>query len=322
MTLARRPVLRLLAATAALAASTGAFAQNDYPNKPVKVVVPFAAGGPADNYARFIAQRLGDSFKQPFVVDNKPGAGSVIGTDLVAKSPADGYTLLLMSNTHTVNETLIPNKPFRLMSDFVGVAPINSSDLLLVVHPSVQARTLPELIALAKSRPGKMNYASSGNGTPYHMAGELFKHLAGVDIVHVPYKGSSGARTDVMGGQVDMMFDAVTTMVPVAREGKVRALATTGLTRTSDLPTVAETVPNYEATIWLGLMAPKGTPQAVVDKLNAEVRKIVAQPETKAAWTKQGATPMSMNPAEFADYLNKDIAKWGAIVKASGIKPE
>ncbi len=322
MTLARRPVLRLLAAAAALAVATGAFAQSDYPNRPVKVIVPFAAGGPADNYARFIAQRLGDSLKQPFVVDNKPGAGSVIGTDLVAKSPADGYTLLLMSNTHTVNETLIPNKPFRLMSDFVGVAPINSSDLLLVVHPSVQARTLPELIALAKSRPGKMNYASSGNGTPYHMAGELFKHLAGVDIVHVPYKGSSGARTDVMGGQVDMMFDAVTTMVPVAREGKVRALATTGLTRTSDLPTVAETVPNYEATIWLGLMAPKGTPQAVVDKLNAEVRKIVAQPETKAAWTKQGATPMSMNPAEFADYLNKDIAKWGAIVKASGIKPE
>ena len=322
MTFTRRPVLRLLAAAVALTATTGALAQSDYPNRAVKVIVPFAAGGPADNYARFIAQRLGDSLKQPFVVDNKPGAGSVIGTDLVAKSPADGYTLLLMSNTHTVNETLIPNKPFKLMSDFVGVAPINSSDLLLVVHPSVPARTLPELIALAKSRPGKMNYASSGNGTPYHMAGELFKHLAGVDIVHVPYKGSSGARTDVMGGQVDMMFDAVTTMVPVAKEGKVRALATTGLARTSDLPTVAETVPNYEATIWLGLMAPKGTPQAVVDKLNAEVRRIVAQPDTKAAWTKQGATPMSMNPAQFAEYLNKDIAKWGAIVKASGIKPE
>ena len=322
MTLARRPVLRLLAAAAALAAATGAFAQSDFPNKPVKVIVPFAAGGPADNYARFIAQRLGDALKQPFVVDNKPGAGSVIGTDLVAKSPADGYTLLLMSNTHTVNETLIPNKPFKLMADFVGVAPINSSDLMLVVHPSVAAKTLPELIALAKSKPGKMNYASSGNGTPYHMAGELFKHLAGVDIVHVPYKGSSGARTDVMGGQVDMMFDAVTTMAPVAKDGKVRALATTGPARTGDLPTVAETVPNYEATIWLGLMAPKGTPQAIVDKLNAEVRKIVAQPDTKAAWTKQGATPMSMNPSEFTAYLNKDIEKWGAIVKASGIKPE
>jgi tripartite-type tricarboxylate transporter receptor subunit TctC len=322
MTFTRRPVLRLLAAAVALTATTGAFAQSDYPNRAVKVIVPFAAGGPADNYARFIAQRLGDALKQPFVVDNKPGAGSVIGTDLVAKSPADGYTLLLMSNTHTVNETLIPNKPFKLMADFVGVAPINSSDLMLVVHPSVAAKTLPELIALAKSKPGKMNYASSGNGTPYHMAGELFKHLAGVDIVHVPYKGSSGARTDVMGGQVDMMFDAVTTMAPVAKDGKVRALATTGPARTGDLPTVAETVPNYEATIWLGLMAPKGTPQAIVDKLNAEVRKIVAQPDTKAAWTKQGATPMSMNPSEFTAYLNKDIEKWGAIVKASGIKPE
>jgi len=322
MTFTRRPVLRLLAAAVALTATTGALAQSDYPNRAVKVIVPFAAGGPADNYARFIAQRLGDALKQPFVVDNKPGAGSVIGTDLVAKSPADGYTLLLMSNTHTVNETLIPNKPFKLMADFVGVAPINSSDLMLVVHPSVAAKTLPELIALAKSKPGKMNYASSGNGTPYHMAGELFKHLAGVDIVHVPYKGSSGARTDVMGGQVDMMFDAVTTMAPVAKDGKVRALATTGPARTGDLPTVAETVPNYEATIWLGLMAPKGTPQAIVDKLNAEVRKIVAQPDTKAAWTKQGATPMSMNPSEFTAYLNKDIEKWGAIVKASGIKPE
>ena len=322
MTFTRRPVLRLLAAAVALTATTGAFAQSDYPNRAVKVIVPFAAGGPADNYARFIAQRLGDALKQPFVVDNKPGAGSVIGTDLVAKSPADGYTLLLMSNTHTVNETLIPNKPFKLMADFVGVAPINSSDLMLVVHPSVAAKTLPELIALAKAKPGKMNYASSGNGTPYHMAGELFKHLAGVDIVHVPYKGSSGARTDVMGGQVDMMFDAVTTMAPVAKDGKVRALATTGPARTGDLPTVAETVPNYEATIWLGLMAPKGTPQAIVDKLNAEVRKIVAQPDTKAAWTKQGATPMSMNPSEFTAYLNKDIEKWGAIVKASGIKPE
>jgi tripartite-type tricarboxylate transporter receptor subunit TctC len=322
MRFARRPVLRLLAAVFATAAAAGAFAQSDYPNRPVKIIVPFAAGGPADNFARVIAQHLGDSLKQAFVVEDRPGAGSVIGTDAVAKSPADGYTLLLMSNTHTVNETLIPNKPFKLMTDFVGVAPINSSDLMLVVHPSVPAKTLPELIALARSKPGKMNYASSGNGTPYHMAGELFKHLAGVDLVHVPYKGSSGARTDVMGGQVDMMFDAVTTMAPVAKEGKVRALATTGLTRSSDLPTVAETVPNYEATIWLGLMAPKGTPQAIVDKLNAEVRKIVAQPDVKAAWVKQGAAPMSMTPSEFTAYLNKDIAKWATIVKASGIKPE
>ena len=322
MTIARRPALRLLIAAVAAAATAGAFAQSDYPNRPVKIIVPFAAGGPADNYARFIAQRLGDALKQPFVVEDKPGAGSVIGTDAVAKAPADGYTLLMMSNTHTVNETLVTNKPFKLMTDFVGVAPVNSSDLMLVVNPSVPVKTLPELIALAKSKPGKMNYASSGTGTPYHMAGELFKHLAGVDIVHVPYKGSSGARTDVVGGQVDMMFDAVTTMAPMAKEGKVRALATTGPQRTGDLPTVAEVVPNYEATIWLGLMAPKGTPQAIIDKLNAEVRKIVAQPDVKAAWAKQGAEPMSMSAAEFNTFLNKDIAKWGAIVKASNIKPE
>ena len=188
-----------------------------YPNRPVKIVVPFAAGGPADNYARFVAQRLSEELKQSFVIDNKPGAGSIIGTDLVAKAPADGYTLLMMSNTHTVNESLIPSKPYALMKDFVGIAPINYSNLLLVVHPSLPVKNVGELIALAKSRPGRINYASSGNGTPYHMAGELFKHMAGVDMTHVPYKGSSGARTDIVGGQVEVMFDAETTMAAMAR---------------------------------------------------------------------------------------------------------
>lgn len=320
------PVLRLLVTAAVGLGCAGAFAQADYPNRAVRIVVPFAAGGPADNYARFIAQRLSVELKQPFVVDDKPGAGSIIGTDAVAKAPADGYTLLMMSNTHTVNESLVPNKPFNLMSDFVGIAPINYSDLMLVVHPSVPARTLPELIALAKSKPGKLNYASSGTGTPYHMAGELFKHLAGVSITHVPYKGSSGARTDVVGGQVDMMFDAVTTMAGMAKDGKVRGLATTGKVRnaiTPDLPTVAEAgVPRYEATIWLGLMAPKNTPPQIVNKLNAEIRKIVAQPDVKAAWAQQGAVPMSMTTAEFQQYLKDDIEKWSAIVKISGAKPE
>jgi tripartite-type tricarboxylate transporter receptor subunit TctC len=197
----------------------GAMAQG-YPNRSVRIVVPFAAGGPADNYARFIAQRLGDEFKQSFVIDNRPGAGSIIGTDLVAKAPADGYTLLMMSNTHTVNESLIPSKPYGLMRDFVGIAPVNSSALLLVTHPSVPVKNVGELIALAKSKPGKLNYASSGNGTPYHMAGELFKFMAGIDMTHVPYKGSSGARTDIVSGQVDVMFDAETTMAVMAREGK------------------------------------------------------------------------------------------------------
>ena len=315
--------LKFTALTLALA--SGLANAQSYPNRPVKIVVPFAAGGPADNYARFMAQRLGEELKQSFVVDNKPGAGSIIGTDLVAKSPADGYTLLMMSNTHTVNESLIPTKPFGLMKDFVGIAPVNYSNLLLVVHPSVPVKTVGELVALAKSKPGKLNYASSGNGTPYHMAGELFKFMAGIDMTHVPYKGSSGARTDIVGGQVDVMFDAETTMAAMSRDNKVRALAGTGLARSAnlqDLPTVAETVPKFEATIWLGLMAPKGTPAEVVNKLNAEVRKIVNNPDVKAAWAKQGAVPMSMNVPEFEQYLNADIAKWANIVKVSGAKPD
>ena len=308
-------------------ASGFAHAQNaqSYPNRPVKIVVPFAAGGPADNYARFMAQRLTDELKQPFVIDNKPGAGSIIGTDFAAKSPADGYTLLMMSNTQTVNESLIPKKPFALMKDFVGVAPVNYSNLLLVVHPSVPAKNVSELIALAKSKPGKLNFASSGNGTPYHMAGELFKYMAGVDMTHVPYKGSSGARTDIVGGQVDVMFDAETTMAEFARNGQVRMLGATGLARSAnlpDVPTVAETVPKYEATIWLGFMAPKGTPADIVTKLNAEMRKIVNNLDVKTAWAKQGAVPLSMSVAEFEQYLNADIAKWANIVKVSGAKAD
>ncbi|MCJ7799293.1 MAG: tripartite tricarboxylate transporter substrate binding protein, partial [Polaromonas sp.] len=222
--------------------------------------------------------------------------------------------------------SLVPNKPFNLTKDFVGVAPVNYSNLLLVVHPSVPVKNLAELIQLAKSRPGKLNYASSGTGTPYHMAGELFKYMAGVDITHIPYKGSSSARTDVVGGQVDMMFDAETTMAEFAKQGKVRGLATTGRTRSANLPdtpTVGEAgVPNYEATIWLGLMAPKGTPPEIVNRLNAEIRKIVAQPDVKALWAKQGAIPMSMGPAEFDQYIAADITKWEKIVKVSGAKPD
>ncbi len=297
-----------------------------YPSKPVKIIVPFAAGGPADNYARFMALRLGDALGQPFVVDNKPGAGSVIGTDAAAKSPADGYTLLMMSNTQTVNETLVPNKPFQLMRDFVAVAPINYSDLVLVAHPSLAANDIKSVIKLAKDKPGKLNYASSGTGTPYHMAGELFKSMAGVYLIHIPYRGSSGARTDVIGGQVDLMFDAVTTMAEQVRSGKVKAIATTGHKRSDvmpDVPTLNEAgVPGYEATIWLGLMAPKGTPKAVVDKLNDAVSKIVGQPEVKAAWIKQGAVAMVMSPEVFDKYARDDIAKWAKVIKSAGIKAD
>ena len=251
----------------------------DYPSRQVRVIVPFGAGGPADVYARVIAQHLSEQLKQTFMVENRPGAGSIIGTDAVAKSAPDGYTLLVMSNTHTTNESLVANKPFALMRDFVPVAPLNYSDLLMVVHPSVPAKDLKEFIALAKKDPGKLNYASSGPGTPYHMAGELFKAMSGTDIVHVPHKASGEARSSVLGGHVQMMFDAITTMSSNAKDGQVRAIGTTGLKRsplTPDVPTVAEAgVPGYEATIWLGVMAPAGTPKDVVEKLNGEINKVI-----------------------------------------------
>ena len=314
---------RIVLLSTLLLVSLGAQAQT-YPARPVKLVVPFSAGGPADLYARFLAQRLQDILGQNFVVDNKPGAGSVIGTDLAAKAAPDGYTLLVMSNTQTVNESLIPNKPYALMRDFVGVAPINYSDLVLVANPGAGINSIADLIKRAKADPDKLNYASSGPGTPYHMAGELFKSMAKVSITHVPYKGSAGARTDVLGGQVEMMFDAVTTMTEQAKAGKVKALATTGKQRSEvmpDVPTVSEAgVPGYEATIWLGVMAPKNTPKAIVDKLNEAISQIVGQAEIKQTWGKQGAVPMVMNPAQFDKYLNEDIAKWANVIKSANIK--
>jgi tripartite-type tricarboxylate transporter receptor subunit TctC len=298
-------------------------AAQSYPNRTVKLIVPFGAGGPADVYARVLAKYLSEETKQAFVVENRPGAGSIVGTDVVAKSAPDGYTLLLMSNTHTTNESLIPNKPFQLMRDFVPVAPINYSDLLMVVHPSVAAKNVAEFVALAQKEPGKLNYASSGPGTPYHMAGELFKAMSKTDIVHIPHKASGDARNSVLSGNVQMMFDAITTMTELAKSGKVRALATTGLKRnplTPDLPTVSETVPGYEATIWLGVMAPKDTPKDVVAYLNSAINKVINLPEVKETWLKQGAIPLVMTTTEFDAYLRKDIDKWAEVVKISGAK--
>jgi tripartite-type tricarboxylate transporter receptor subunit TctC len=286
--------------------------------------VPFAVGGPADIYARFVGAKLSESLGQTFVVENRPGAGSVVGTDHVAKSAPDGYTLLMMSNTHTVNETLIPKKPFDLMRDLAPISGVNYSDILMVIHPSVPANNLREFIALAKAQPGKLNYASSGPGTPYHMAGELFKAMAGVDIVHVPHKGSDGARTSILSGQVQMMFDAITTMAANSRAGKVKPLASTGKTRsavTPDVPTLDEAgVPGYETTIWLGLMAPAGTPRPILERLSAEVNKVVNSPEVKENWTKQGAVPMGMTVDRFDKFMRDDIVKWARIVKLSGAK--
>ena len=316
-----RWVTRLGLAIAAATFALPALAQN-WPDKPVKIVVPFGPGGPADVYARIVAQGLTETFKQQFIIENKPGAGALIGTEVVAKAPADGYTLLMMSNTHTVNETLFANKQYQLMRDLIPVAPVNSSDLVMVVHPSVPAKTVQEFIALAKAQPGKLSYASSGPGTPYHMAGELFKAMSGTDILHVPHKSSGEARNDVMGGHVQMMLDAVTTMKGPIEANEVRALGTSGLKRSAilpNVPTIDESgVPGYEATIWLGIMAPKGTPTEIVNKLNAEITKVVNSPKVKDAWAKQGAVPMTMTPAAFGAFLEKDIAKWAKIVKISG----
>ena len=304
--------------------ATGVFAQTAYPTKPVKIIVPYSAGGPADIYARFIGDRLQKTLAQPFVIENRPGAGAIIGTDVVAKSSPDGYTLLMMSNTHTVNESLFTKKPYSLMRDLAPISPINYSDLLLVVHPSVPANNLKELIALAKSRPGALNYASSGPGTPYHMAGELFKAMAGIDVVHVPHKGSAEARTSVLAGDVQMMFDAITTMASLAQSGKVRAIATSGKIRSSitpDVPTLDEAgLPGYDAVIWLGMMAPTATPKPIVDSLNSEIQKIANLPDVKEAWAKQGAVPMRMTPTEFGKFLERDIQKWAKVVKFSGAK--
>jgi tripartite-type tricarboxylate transporter receptor subunit TctC len=310
-----------LATTACLAA--GALAQT-YPTKAVKIIVPYSAGGPADIYARFLGDRLEKALGHPFVVENRPGAGAIIGTDAVAKSAPDGYTLLMMSNTHTVNESLFTKKPYSLMRDLAPIAPVNYSDLLLVVNPSVPAKNLKELIALAKAKPGVLNYASSGPGTPYHMAGELFKAMAGIDVVHVPHKGSAEARTSVLAGNVQMMFDAITTMAQLARAGKVRAIATSGKTRSSimpEVPTLNEAgLPGYDAVIWLGIMAPAATPKPIIETLNSEIRKVANLPDVKEVWAKQGAVPMHMTPAEFGEFLERDIEKWAKVVKFSGAK--
>jgi tripartite-type tricarboxylate transporter receptor subunit TctC len=313
-------VTAVLAAGLAAAAAP-ADAQN-YPNHPIKIIAPFGAGGPGDVFSRQVAQSLQELFKESVVVENRPGAASIIGADVVAKAAPDGYTLLTVSNTLTATETLFPNKSYVLMRDFVPVAAMNYSDLVMVVHPSVPAKNLKEFIALAKAKAGQLNYASSGIGTPYHMATELFKKMTGTDIVHVPHRASGEQRNAVLGGHIEMMFDAITTSAANVQGGGLRALGTSGTTRSKvlpDVPTVAEAgVPGFEAVIWLGIMAPAGTPKPIVDKLNAAINQTIARPEIVSAWEHEGATPMTMTTAEFDAFLRKDIEKWAQVAKFSG----
>jgi|KBSMisStandDraft_5_1062788.scaffolds.fasta_scaffold10466_8 tripartite-type tricarboxylate transporter receptor subunit TctC len=320
-----RQIVALFALAGALIASASAAIADDYPSRPVKIIVPFGAGGPTDVYTRAIAEELRKSLHQPFVMENRPGAGTTIGTDVVAKAPPDGYTLLMVSGTQTVNETLYAHRPYQLMRDLVPIAPLIDSDLVLVVHPSVPAKTASELLALARAKPGTLNYGSSGPGSNYHMAGELLKNLTGIDIVHVPYKGSTGARNDILGGQIQILFDSVPTMAPQIKAGMVRALGTSGKVRSPilpDVPTMAEAgVPGFNATLWVGFMAPAGTPKPIVDKLHDEITKILRRPDIKQAWEKTGATPIVMTQPEFKSFMESQVAKWAEVIKTNRIAP-
>ena len=321
----RAPCTAAVCALLTLAVTLPAPAQ-DYPSRPVRIIVPFGAGGPTDVFTRAIADELHKSLKQPFVMENRPGAGTIIGSDAAAKSPPDGYTLLMVSATQTTTETLAPNQPFKLMRDFVPVAGLINSELVMVLHPSVPASSVEEFVALARAKPGTLNYASSGIGSNYHMAGELFKNLTGTDIVHVPYKGSAGARNDIISGQVQMMFDSIPTMAQMIQAGRVRALGTSGRTRSAilpEVPTLAEAgVPGYEATLWVGVMAPAATPQPIVELLNMTINEILARPEVKAAWESQGAVPLVMTAAEFGAHVQSEIDKWARIINANAIRGE
>ena len=309
----------------AVAVAGSAFGQS-YPSKPVRIIVPFGAGGPADIYARVIAQRIAAPLGQQVIVEDRPGAGSAIGSDVVAKSPPDGYTLLMISNTHTINETLNPKLPYNLLRDFAPITQVNVMPNVLVVSPTSPVNSVKDLVALAKSKPGKLNYASSGPGTPYHLAAELFKAMTDTDIVHIPHKASGEARASVLGGQVDMMFDSLPTTVQQIKGGKLKGLAITSTKRSAllpNLPTVSEAgVPGYEADLWLGLVAPAGTPAPIINRLHDETVKVLRSPEVLESFRQQGVEPAATTPAQFAAFLKNEVERWGKVVKFSGARVE
>lgn len=321
-------VLRHVAALALLAGvatfATAPAVADDYPSRTVKIIVPFGAGGPADVFARAIAAELQKSLKQNFVMENRPGAGTTIGTEAVAKAAPDGYTLLIVSGTQTVNETLYSKKQYTLMRDLVPIAPLADTELVLVAHPSVPANNLAELVALAKAKPGTLNYGSSGPGSNYHMAGELLKNITGIDIVHVPYKGSTGARNDILSGQIQLLFDAVPTMTSTIESGMVRPIGTSGLKRAASLPKVPTLnesgAQGFQATLWVGMMAPAGTPQPIIDLLQREIEKATNNPTLKDTWQKQGAVPMAMTQPAFKDFMQKEVDRWAKVIADNKIK--
>ena len=318
-------ILRHLASTLLVCIPLLAVAQaSDFPNKAIRLIVPFPPGGATDAAARLVAGKMSEHWGQPVLVDNRAGAGGNVGSDLVAKSPADGYTLVMgVTGSHAINTSLYSKMPYDPVADFVAISQVAVVPNVLVVHPSVPARNLAELVALAKKEPGKLNYASLGNGTAAHLGMEMLKTEAGVDISHTPYKGSAPAVSDLLGGQVQMMVDGLPSALPHVKAGKLRAIALTSLRRSPslpDLPTIAETFPGFYADAWSGLFAPKGTPQPVVDKLSAEVQRILKLPDVREKLAALGAEPVGSTQAEFTAHVKREIDKWAKVVKTSGAK--
>jgi tripartite-type tricarboxylate transporter receptor subunit TctC len=295
-----------------------------YPDKPIRIVVPFAVGGIADTFGREIGKRMTEDWGQPVVIDTRLGAGGNIGADIVAKAPPDGYTLVVGNiGSHAVNMSLFQNMPFDTVKDFTPIVHLLDAEGLLVVNPAIKATTVPELIALARSEPGKLSYGSGGLGTTSHLAGELFKAMTKVDIVHIPYKGNVPAITDLLGGQTSMAFATMPTVLPHVTAGKLRALAVLGATRSPALPnvpTVAETVPGFDVSNWIGLFGPAGMPPAIVAKLNAEVQKIMKSPEIQKRLETEGAKFIPMSPEQFAAFQKSEITKWAKTIKEANIK--
>ena len=325
MGLPRRQFLRLAVGAAAIPAGWRMARAQGYPSRPVRIVVGFAAGGPNDILARLMGQWLAERLGQPFVIENRPGASSNIGTEAVVRAPADGYTILLAGTTSAINAALYDKLNFNFMHDIAPVASIMRVPNVMEVNPSVPARTVPEFIAYANATPGKISMASSGNGAPSHVAGELFKVMAGVDLVHVPYRGLGPALTDLLGGQVQLMFGGTTASIPYTRSGKLRALAVTTTARSELLPeppTLGDFVPGYEASQWYGIGAPKNTPTETIDRLNEEINASLADPKIKVRLTDLGGTALSGSPADFGKLIAEETAKWGKVVKFAGIKAD
>jgi tripartite-type tricarboxylate transporter receptor subunit TctC len=323
--LPRRKFLYLAAGAAALSAISRIAKAQAYPSRPVRIVVPYPPGGPNDILARLMGQWLSERLGQPVVIDNRPGGGSNIGTEAVVRAPPDGYTLLLLGSTNAVNATLYDKLNFNFIRDITPVGSIVRLSQVMLVHPSFPAKTVPEFIAYAKTNPGKINMASPGNGSTPHVAGELFKVMAAVDMVHVPYRGTAPALTDLLGGQVQVTFSVPLASIEYIRTGKLRALAVTSATRSEalpDVPTVGEFVPGYEASSWFGVGAPKITPIEIVDKLNKEINSGLADPKLRARLAELGATPMALSPVEFGKLIAADTDKWGEVIRTANIKPE